>query len=126
MSVSLSKPVDLTNTRAIAAGAMLAYATEELQAVKNLNAGQEGERCSYVGPCAIGVNIDEQRRERWDGWDSGQSIFTIIRDGEAIGDEDALTDLQAAHDRFAKAPFLGTAHLNFLIVTTFYAMGLDK
>lgn len=127
MSVSLAKPVDLTNTRAIAAGAMLAYATEELQAVKNLNEGINSY-CTYVGPCAIGVSLTVEQRHNFDGgvdWGS-VSIGGIIEDGRAIGDADALGELQSAHDEFAQLFDNEGCHLHFLIVTEFYARGLDQ
>ena len=129
MSVSLAKPVDLTNTRAVAAGAMLAYANESLQAVKNFNADANSASyvnvCIYEGPCAIGVSIEPATRRIWDARD-GQSIWSILNDGLAIGDDEALSTLQQVHDHFAGSPWSEAAHFNFLIVTTFYAMGLHE
>lgn len=123
--------VDLTNTRAIAAGAMLAYANETLQAVKAFNAGEGGvDYCTYQGPCAIGVSLTPDQRYAFDGNTNGEgsrSIGVIIEVMcMAIGDEQALSELQVAHDTFSRAPDDEEAHLNFLIVTTFYAMGLHE
>jgi len=124
MSVSLAKPVDLTNTRKIAIAALAAYHDGTLQAVKHFNGG-EGGQCSYVGPCAIGVSIDAETRKAWDQNYNGQSIVAIMHDQLAIGDSDALSGMQGAHDSFSTQPKSEKQHLRFLIVTTFYAMGLD-
>lgn len=124
MSVSLAKPVDLTNTRKIAIAALAAYHDETLEAVKNFNTG-EGGMCSYVGPCAVGVSIDPETRKIWDRNDNGQSIGIILGDKLATGNADSLTDIQRAHDAFSTDPLSEREHFQFLTVTTFYAMGLD-
>jgi hypothetical protein len=118
--------IDLTNTAAIAQKALDAYHDGTLQAVKSRDMG-----CSYVGPCAIGVSIPVDMRAELDDRDMGSGISTLIRDEIVMGDMDALQDMQRAHDMLAGEFFdQGTyrehAEFDFLIVTTFYAMGLDK
>ena len=107
---------------------MVAYANESLQAVKHFNAGTEAEYCTYAGPCAIGVSLTLERRKAWDHGDGfgSSSIFNVIEDGRAVGDRNALDMMQMAHDRFARDPSNEETHFDFLIITTFYAMGLDQ
>lgn len=82
-----------------------AYDAGLLQA-QNQDKQHAGE-CSYAGPCAIGVSLPADQRERFDNprkWLGDTSIDSLSRQG-AIAFETAeelsdATDLQISHDNW--------------------------
>lgn len=89
--------IDLTNTAAIYARAREAYANKELQAQ---NPGNPLGKCSYHGPCAIGVYLTPEQRNEVEPKGYSFTISNLLHDNMVRGEEGPLMSLQNAHDRW--------------------------
>lgn len=88
--------------REVARRALEAYRNNQLQ----FQVDPHAEACLYAGPCAIGVSLPPELRERFDKLDVGEmsaSIELLIDLEEVTTDDpEGLRTLQQTHDEITR------------------------